>query len=144
MLHQCPDKIQDVLNKVDTCYINDTITVNTLIKECYTITSFKSGVMSEFYSTWFGSPYYVKCILIVKGLNEPITLWSLDKNSSLVICIVPERQSQLEWFLGWLSGSTQDQDANVQCLWFSKHWWTAGASFLRQLASNQPTNFPSK
>lgn len=53
-------------------------------------TSFKSGVMSEFYSTWFGSPFYVKCILIVKGFNEPITLWSLKKkkkHSSLVIAL---------------------------------------------------------
>lgn len=41
--------------------------------------SFKSDVMSEFYYTWFGSYFHVKCILIVKGLNEPITLSSLKK-----------------------------------------------------------------
>lgn len=35
-------------------------------------------------------------------------------------------------------------DATIQCLGFSKHWCTAGASFPCPLATSLPTNFPSK
>lgn len=120
--------------------LTDVITVNTLIKECYTTITSQRAVPA-LHLRWRQSfivldvaPTLMLSVFLVNVLNcdshKKITLLYHTILSGIVPRVV--------------SGSSQGTDATIRCLGFSKHWCTAGASFPCPLATSLPTNFPSK